>query len=307
MRILFAGTPEVALPSLKRLLADGHDVAAVLTRAPAPVGRKRILTPSAVGEYAESVGIPVLTPSTLKDEQINQQIRELAPQAVAVVAYGLLIPESLLTVPTHGWINLHFSLLPSWRGAAPVQYAIAGGDDITGASTFRIEKGLDTGPVLGQLTEEIHENDTAGDLLERLSLSGADLLSRTLELLASGRAQAIPQRGDVSLAPTITTADAQVNWENPAVAIDRQIRAHTPAPGAWTTLNGARAKLGPVRLRPDVTDLAPGEIRGTVVGTGSHGVELGRISPPGKKEMDAAAWSRGARLPEGTRFEWKES
>lgn len=302
MRILFAGTPETAVPSLRRLVADGHDVAAVLTRAPARAGRKHKLVQSAVHDAAESLGLPVLTPRTLKDPEVQTQIRELDADAVAVVAYGLIVPRTLLDTP---WINLHFSLLPAWRGAAPVQYAIWHGDNITGASTFRIEEGLDTGPVYGALTEEIHSDDTSGELLGRLAESGAELLSRTFALLESGAAIAQPQDGDATFAHMIHPADAQIAWSHPAVAIDRQIRAHTPEPGPWTALEGARVKVGPVSLAPDVTDLAPGEIRDGFVGTGSHAVRLGTVAPAGKRTMDARDWLRGARLTPGTRFEEK--
>ena len=303
MRILFSGTPDTAIPSLHHLIADGHEVAAVLTRAPARAGRRHKLVPSAVHEAAEELGLPVLTPATLRDEDIQEQIKELAPDAVAVVAYGLLVPPSLLDVPTHGWINLHFSVLPAWRGAAPVQYAIWQGDDVTGASTFRLEKGLDTGPVFDVMTEPIHPTDTSGDLLARLAISGAELLSHTFAALENGSAASHPQEGEPSLAPTITTREAQVDWRSPALLVDRQIRAHTPAPGAWTTLGGNRVKLGPVTLAPDGEPLAPGEIRNGFVGTGTHPIRLGWVAPAGKKAMDARDWLRGARLPEGTHFD----
>ncbi len=299
MRILFAGTPETAVPSLNRLVSDGHDVAAVLTRAPARAGRKHQLVQSDIHNTAQKLGLPVLTPHTLKDPAVREQIAELNVEAVAVVAYGLLVPKELLGIP---WINLHFSLLPCWRGAAPVQYAIWHGDDLTGASTFRIEEGLDTGPVYGTLTETIGPNDTSGDLLARLATSGAELLSRTIALLEAGRATAQPQSGEPSYAPMIHPPEAQVEWNHPAVAIDRQIRAHTPDPGPWTTLGGSRVKLGPASLVPEVTDLAPGELRDGLVGTGSHALRLGTVAPAGKRAMPAQDWLRGARLAQGTRF-----
>lgn len=308
MRILFAGTPEAAAPSLYRLIADGHEVLAVLTRAPAPAGRRHKLVPSAIHQAAEELGLPVLTPTTLRDEEVQERIKELAPDAVAVVAYGLLVPPSLLDVPTHGWINLHFSVLPAWRGAAPVQYAVWRGDDLTGASTFRLEKGLDTGPVFGVMNEFIGLTDTSGDLLERLAVSGADLLSRTFAALEDGSAAPQPQEGVPTFAPSITTREAQVDWSAPAFAVNRQIRAHTPAPGAWTMLGGNRVKLGPVTLDPDraFPALAPGEIKDGFVGTGSYPVQLGWVAPAGKKAMDARDWLRGARLSSGSRFDMPE-
>ena len=305
MRILFAGTPETAVPSLRRLIADDHEVVAVLTRAPARAGRRHKLIQSSVHIAADELGIPVFTPATLKDQHIQRQIKDLAPEAIAVVAYGLLVPEALLDVPSHGWINLHFSVLPAWRGAAPVQYAIWHGDDVTGASTFRLEKGLDTGPVLGVVTEPIRAQDTSGELLGRLSLSGAELLSRTFMLLEHGEAVAQSQQGEPTFAPTIKTPEAQVDWTLPAIAIDRQIRAHTPTPGAWTVLDGSRVKLGPVSPASDQPVLAPGEIKDGFVGTGSHPIRLGWVAPAGKRAMDAGDWLRGARLAEGSRFETK--
>ncbi len=306
MRIIFAGTPDTAVPSLERLLAAGHDVVAVLTRAPARAGRSHTLRKSAVHEAADLRGITVFTPTTLRDPAIQESITALDVEAVAVVAYGLLVPPELLNVPRHGWVNLHFSLLPLWRGAAPVQYSIAAGDDVTGASTFRLEAGLDTGPVYGSTTEVIRPADTAGELLARLALSGAELLARTFSLIEAGKAAPVDQTGEPSYAPTIKVADAQVNWEHPAIAIDRQIRAHTPAPGAWTLLDDARVKIGPVALAPEVSDLLPGEIRDGYVGTGSHAIRLGTVAPAGKKAMNARDWLRGARLAPGTRLTSKE-
>ena len=309
MRILFAGTPEVAIPSLTRLIDDGHEVLAVLTRAPARAGRKHRLVPSPVHAFAEERGIDVLTPSTLRNEEVQASIKALAPEAVAVVAYGMLVPPALLEVPAHGWINLHFSLLPAWRGAAPVQYSIAAGDDITGASTFLLEAGLDTGPVFGQLTEPIGPRDTSDDLLGRLSVSGAELLSRTFALIEAGEAAPVAQEGEVSLAPTISVQDAKVDWTMPAIAIDRRIRAHTSAPGAWTTLEGLRVKLGPVLPVADGPQLAPGQIapgKRVLVGTGSTPVALSWVMPAGKKRMEADAWARGARLAADARFGGEE-
>ena len=306
MKILFAGTPATAVPSLHALVAAGHDVAAVLTRAPARAGRRHQLVPSAVHTAAEDMGIPVLTPATLKDPDIQAQIADLAPAAIAVVAYGLLVPKALLEVPTHGWINLHFSLLPAWRGAAPVQSAIAAGDPMTGACTFRIEAGLDTGPIFDRLKEPVTPTDTSGELLERLSHSGADLLVTTFARLEAGTAIATAQEGTPSYAPQITTADAHVRWNAQASEIDRLSRAHTPQPGPWTSLNGIRVKLGPLVAHPDITDLEPGQIHAgktALVGTGKGAVELTTVAPAGKKAMNAADWLRGARLTEPARFD----
>ena len=309
MRVLFAGTPAVAVPSLNALLEAGFDVVAVLTRPDAPLGRKRTLTPSPVAARAEELGLPVIRAAKIDDDAVAA-IRAANPEVAAIVAYGGLIPERALTIPEHGWINLHFSLLPAWRGAAPVQHAVINGDDVTGASTFLLEKGLDTGPVYGRLTETVSPDDTSGALLERLSHSGAVLLAQTLSAIQTGAAHAVPQSGDVTLAPKLTIDDARVNWNQPALAIRRRINGVTPEPGAWTTWDGARFKIGAAVLRPDITDLAPGQVRfagGTqaaaVVGTGSSGLELLQVQPAGKKMMPGADWARGLANREDVVFE----
>ncbi|MFE5309048.1 methionyl-tRNA formyltransferase [Isoptericola sp. NPDC056605] len=308
MRLLFAGTPDPAVPSLRALLASRHEVVGVLTRADAPAGRGRRLVPSPVRLAAEEAGIPVLTDRP-RGEEFLSVLRELDVDAAPVVAYGHLLRPDVLAVPRLGWVNLHFSVLPAWRGAAPVQHAVLAGDEVTGATTFLLDEGMDTGPVLGTATETIRPRDTSGDLLGRLATSGAELLVATLDALEDGTLapQAQPPDG-VSLAPKVTTDDARVRWDDPALAVDRRVRAVTPAPGAWTTLPptsgldaapGARLGLGPVTPRPDVTDLAPGEVRAgkkeVLVGTATHAVALGHVQPVGKKPMPAADWARGAR------------
>ena len=306
MRVLFAGTPAVAVPSLNALVEAGFDVVAVLTRPDAPIGRKRVLTPSPVAARAAELGIDVIRASRV-DAEATARIAEAAPDVAAIVAYGGLVPPAALGIPRHGWVNLHFSLLPAWRGAAPVQRAVMAGDDLTGAVTFQLEEGLDTGPVFGTLTETVGQEDTAGELLERLSRSGAVLLAQTLSAIQAGKASAVPQSGDVSLASKLTLEDGRLNWTHPALAISRQARGVTPEPGAWTLLAGQRVKLEPVRLRSDVDGLAPGAVslhgKSVLVGTGSHAVELTRIQPAGKKMMSAADWARGLASLEGVVFE----
>ncbi|SDW84938.1 methionyl-tRNA formyltransferase [Arthrobacter sp. yr096] len=306
MRVLFAGTPAVAVPSLDALLKAGFDVVAVLTRPDAPLGRKRVMTPSPVAARAGELGIDVIRAAKV-DADTTARIAEFAPDVAAIVAYGGIVPRAALGVPTYGWVNLHFSLLPAWRGAAPVQRSIIAGDDVTGAATFQLEEGLDTGPVFGTLTETVRPEDTAGDLLERLSISGAVLLSQTLSAIDAGQAAPQPQTGEVSLAPKLTLEDGRMDWQQPALALNRRARGVTPEPGAWTTLEGQRIKLEPVELRPEVKDLAPGTIRidgkSVLVGTGSHAVELGRIQPAGKKMMSSADWARGLAAPERVVFE----
>jgi len=276
----------------------------VLTRPDAASGRRGKPAPSPVARFALDAGIPVLRPSRPNDEEFVAELRDLAPDCCAVVAYGALLRDGLLGVPRLGWVNLHFSLLPAWRGAAPVQAAIAAGDEVTGATTFLIEPSLDSGPVFGVVTETVRPTDTAGDLLDRLSISGAMLLERTMDGIADGSLTAVPQPADgVTVAPKITVEEARVRWDLPAQVVDRRIRAVTPNPGAWTMIGDLRIKVGPVSLTQDEQDpLPPGMIRvdrqGVHVGTSSDPVLLGEIQPPGKKPMKAADWARGARLDE---------
>lgn len=308
MRIVFAGTPDTALPSLQRLIdSPRHDVVAVLTRPDAASGRRGSPQPSPVARLALDHGIPVLRPAQPNAPESVAELAELAPECCPVVAYGALLRDALLEVPAHGWVNLHFSLLPAWRGAAPVQAAIAAGDEVTGATTFRIEPELDSGPVYGVATETIRADDTAGELLARLAVSGAELLAATLDGIADGALHAVPQPHDgVSYAPKISVDDARVRWDLPAAVIDRRIRAVTPNPGSWTMIGDLRVRVGPVGLADDgPAGLSPGDIhidrRHVWVGTGSVPVRLGKIQPPGKKLMDAADWARGARLDAGMR------
>ncbi|UVE95510.1 methionyl-tRNA formyltransferase [Dietzia sp. B32] len=309
MRLVFAGTPEVAVPSLRALLDSDHEVVAVISRPDARTGRGRGLSRSPVAAAADAAGLDVLTPPNARDPEFAERLLELAPDAVPVVAYGHLVPRPVLDIPAQGWINLHFSLLPAWRGAAPVNAAIAAGDEVTGATTFLLDEGMDTGPVLGTMTETVRPRDTAGDLLGRLAVSGAGLLTATLDGLEAGELRAVPQPADgASHAPKLTVDDARVRWSDPALAVDRHIRSVTPAPGAWTTLGGERVKIGSARPAEDApADLGPGRIawdkRSFLVGTATTPLALGTIQPPGKKMMNALDWVRGARLDEGAVFE----
>ncbi len=307
MRLAFAGTPQAAVPALRALIdSPRHEVVAVVTRPPARAGRGRREASSPVADVAAAAGIPVLTPQRPGEPEFLARLAELAVEACPVVAYGALLPAAALAVPAHGWVNLHFSLLPAWRGAAPVQHAILHGDEITGASTFRIETGLDTGPVFGVVTEAIRPDDTSGSLLERLATSGATLLRATMDGIADGSLVPRPQPGDgVSIAGKITPADVRVDWSAPAVHVDRLIRAGTPEPGPWSTLRGERLKLGPVRLRA-TSALAPGELlterSAVAVGTATNDVELSTVQAPGKRPVPAPDWARGARLTAGERL-----
>jgi len=308
MRCVFAGTPQTAVPALDALLASRHEVAAVLTRPDAPAGRGhkadhgRKIGSSPVARRAAAAGLEVLTPARARDPEFLSRLREIGPDCCPMAAYGALIPQAALDLPARGWVNLHFSLLPAWRGAAPVQHAILHGDDVTGASTFRVVAELDAGPVYGVVTEQVRPGDTTGDLLERLARSGAELIVATLDGIEEGTIEAVPQPAEgVSFAPKITPADARVNWKLPAYAIDRLIRACTPDPGAWAEHEGARLKLGPVSAAAlaDVPDLAPGELligrHDVLAGTGSQPVRLGQVQAEGKRRMTAPDWARGLR------------
>ena len=291
MRIAFAGTPLAAVPTLTALLASEHDVAFVVTRPDAPAGRGRALMASPVAAAAGVSGVPVLKTAHLSEHKAK--FAEV--DCVIVVAFGAMVPRDLLTVPEHGWINVHFSLLPQWRGAAPVQYALLSGDEFTGVTTFQIDEGLDTGPVLAYLTTPIKPSETASELLDRLSIEGAQLALATLSGISNGSILPLHQPIDgISLAPKISVADARVRWNEPALAIERRIRVVTKEPGAWTMFGETRIKLNPVSVSPLVTDLAPGvvELRDgkVLVGTGSHAVALSEVHEAGRNITPAKVW-----------------
>lgn len=291
MRIAFAGTPESAIAPLATLLASHHVVEFVVTRPDAPTGRGRVMTPSPVAVFAAEHDVRII-----KTSQLAEHAHEFdGLDAVVVVAFGGMVPAKLLNVPHHGWINLHFSLLPTWRGAAPVQYAILSGDDHTGVTAFRIDEGLDTGPVLGQVSTDLGTQETAGELLERLTEYGTTLMLQVLDGVESGQVFAAPQSAhNVSHAPKVTKDDARIVWEHPALAVARRIRAVTPAPGAWTMAGEDRIKIAPVVLRADISDLAPGQVQlrdgAVLVGTGTHAVELVAVQRPGKTMNEPQSW-----------------
>lgn len=307
MRLVFAGTPEPAVPALRALLDSAeHEVLAVVTRPDAPGRRGKKLVRSPVGALADERGIEVLTPQRASDPAFLDRLRELAPDCCPVVAYGALLREEALAIPKHGWINLHFSILPAWRGAAPVQAAIRHGDEITGASTFRIVPELDAGDVYGHVTEEIRDTDTAGDLLERLSHSGAELLKRTMDGVEDGTLTPVPQPDEgVSYAAKVTVDDAKVDFGQPARAVDRLIRSVTPDPGAWAHFGAERIKLGPVSIVDE--ELPAGEIaverKRVLVGTATRAVQLGEVQAQGRKRMAATDWARGTHIERGDRLQ----
>lgn len=294
MRIVFAGSPAAAVPSLRALAGSEHEVVAVLTREDSPFGRKRILTPTPVAAAAEELGLPVVKANRLGP--VAGRLMALEAELGVIVAYGGLLREPLLSAPRHGWINLHFSLLPRWRGAAPVQRAIMAGDDVTGASVFQLVEELDAGPVFGRLTQSIGRNETAGHLLESLADAGSGLLLGVVDAIAAGNARAEDQVGDTTLAPKLGIEDGRIDWAVGADAVHARIRGTTPEPGAFTTVDGQRLKVLEAAIARDRAGLEPGRLRfegGVLVGTATHPVELLIVQPAGKRAMAAADWWRG--------------
>ena len=296
LRLVFAGSPAAAVPSLAALAESSHDVVAAITRADSPQGRRGVLTPTPVAVEAERLGIPVIRANRLAGEPTDA-VQQLQPDLGVIVAYGGLVREPLLSTPRLGWINLHFSLLPRWRGAAPVQRAIIAGDDITGATVFQLVPELDAGDIFGRMTAPIGAHQTAGNLLDSLADSGAELLLRVVDALADGTARAEAQQGDVTLAPKLTLEDGRIDWTLPAEAVHALIRGVTPEPGAFTTVDESRVKVLDAVIARDVPPLAPGafaqEGRAVLVGTGSQPIELLRVHPAGRNAMDAGSWWRG--------------
>lgn len=311
MRILFAGTPEAAVPSLRALIGSPHEVVGVLTRPDAPVGRGRALHPSPVRVVAEEARVPVLTPRGLKSAEVQQHLRDLQADLAVVVAYGVIIPSAALDIPRHGWVNLHFSLLPAWRGAAPAQRAVLAGQETTGLSIFRIEAGLDTGPVVSTSEVAIGPHETSGQLLERMATLGADALVAAASAIGDGTATFTPQDDEgATYAQKLTPAQAHVDWTAPAEDVDALIRGMSPDPGAWTTWNGGRFKLlgtEETRSGDAPSSLPPGQLQASrkqlVVGTGTVPVAISTVAPAGKKPMRAADWARGAHLTAGSAFD----
>jgi len=300
MRLVFAGTPEAAVPSLRVLAASVHEVVLVVTRPDAPLGRKRVLTPSPVAQASAELGLPVLRTARL-DAAATAEITATEPELGVIVAYGGLVREPLLSAPAHGWINLHFSLLPRWRGAAPVQHALIAGDDETGASVFRLVPELDAGDVYGERRQPVRAEATAGDVLGALAQDGAELLHEVVDAIAAGEARATPQSGEPTYAPKLTIADGALDFTLPAAAVLARLRGVTPEPGAFTTVGGARVKILAAHEAADA-DAGPeaGRIalagRDVLIGTATHPVVLDRVQPAGRGPMAAADWWRGVRV-----------
>jgi methionyl-tRNA formyltransferase len=297
MRLIFAGTPDAAVPSLDALAASDHEIVRVVTRPPAPLGRKRVLTPSPVDARAQELGLPVLRANRLRGDE-TAELTALDADLAVIVAYGALVAEPLLSAPRLGWINLHFSLLPRWRGAAPVQRALIAGETTTGVDVFQLEAGLDTGPVLASEAVPVGALETAGNLLARLSTLGAGLLAATVDRLADGTAVAVPQEGEPTLAPKLTLVDGRLDWTEPADRVFARLRGCTPEPGAWTTAGEKRLKVleaAPAREAPALDPGAVVLVAGRVLaGCADGALELVRVQPEGRGAMLADAWLRGA-------------
>lgn len=303
MRLVFAGTPAVAVPTLRALAAD-HEIVAVITRPDAPLGRKRVLTPSPVAAAAAMLGLPILKTSRL-DEDATAHISTLNADLGVIVAYGGIVREPLLSTPRHGWINLHFSLLPAWRGAAPVQRALIAGDRELGVSVFQLVPALDAGDVFALRTVDVPVDATADVALELLASAGAGVTEEVVSGIADGTAEATPQQGQVSLAPKLTLEDGALDWTQPVTAVHARYRGVTPEPGAHTTVDGARLKILAARVAADAPALAPGELTGTrtavLIGCAEGALEVTRVQPAGKGAMNAADWWRGLRAGENVR------
>jgi methionyl-tRNA formyltransferase len=303
MRLVFAGTPSAAVPTLRRLAAE-HDIAAVVTRPDAPLGRKRVLTPSPVAQAAADLGLPIIKAARLDDEA-TAAITALQPELGVIVAYGGLVREPLLSAPVKGWINLHFSLLPQWRGAAPVQRALIAGDAQLGASVFQLVPALDAGDVFATRVVDVAPGATADAALATLAIDGAQLTSEVVEAIADGTAHAVPQHGEPSLAPKLTLDDGLLDWSQPLAQVFARFRGVTPEPGAHTTVDGLRVKVLEAAPSSDPAALEPGEIAATkttlLIGTGSTPLSVTRVQPAGKGAMNAVDWWRGQRDTEGLR------
>ena len=299
MRVVFAGTPDVAVPTLRRLAEGPHEVVAVVTRPDAPQGRKRVLTPSPVAVAAGELRLPIIKAARL-DESATEQIVATKPEVGVIVAYGALVREPLLSAPDHGWMNLHFSLLPRWRGAAPVQRALIAGEQALGACVFALVSELDAGDVYGRLEYEPPAMATAGDVLDALAHRGAYLVEDVVDAVADGSARALPQSGEVTLAPKLTIDDGRLEWDLPADSVLARWRGVTPEPGAFTTVAGTRVKILTAGPAAHAGGLAPGRIAqegaDVLIGTADDPIAVERVQPAGKGAMAAADWWRGLRI-----------
>lgn len=305
MRIVFMGTPDFAVPCLQRLLEDGHEVPAVFTQPDKPVGRHAVLTPPPVKQLALSHGIPVYQPTKMRDGTAAALLRELAPDCLVVVAYGRILPQEILDVPPRGCVNIHGSLLPRYRGAAPIQWSVIRGETVTGVTSMFMDAGMDTGDIIDTLTTPIGENETAGELFERLAPLGARLLSTTLAAIADGTVTRRPQNdAEATMAPMLEKAMGRLDLTRPAQELHNQVRGMNPWPGAFCTVGGKTLKIHETRVAAGSG--APGTLLcadPVTVACGEGALQLVTVQPEGKPRMAAEAWLRGARLPQGARLE----
>ena len=307
MRLAFLGTPDISAACLSDLVQAGHEIAMVYSQPPAPRGRGQDLKPSATHAMALSLGLEVRTPVSMRDPQVIAEFAALKLDAAVVVAFGQILPTALLDAPKLGSFNLHASLLPRWRGAAPIQRAIMAGDAQSGVQVMRMTEGLDEGPILAGTVLDISPLDTAGSLHDRMMAAGADLLVTTLNDIAAGRAIETPQAAEgATYAKKIRTKEARLNWEKPAVDLDRKIRGLSPFPGAWFEF---ATEKGPVRVkvllsRVEDGDGSPGDVLddALLVATGSGAVRLLKVQREGKGAQDAEVFLRGTTVNPGTRF-----
>lgn len=313
VKVVFMGTPDFAVPALNVLLAEGYDVVAVVSQPDRPKGRKRILTPPPVKVEAEKHGIPVLQPEKMRSPESVAALAAFEPDLIVTAAYGQILPKSVLALPKHGCINVHASLLPKYRGGAPIQHSILKGEAVTGVTIMYMAEGLDTGDMLAVTEVPITDGDTGGSMFEKLSAAGAELLKRTLPELLSGKLQAVPQNhAEATIAPNIKREDELLRWDKTAIELFNQIRGLNPWPVAFTTLNGEVFKVWS-SLKPSEAsqgqagkaDAVPGTVlqlsdAGMEVQTGGGTLWLTVVQPAGKKAMDVAQFRRGAALPSGT-------
>ncbi len=313
MRIVFMGTPDFAVPSLKLLIEQQYQVVAVVTQPDRPKGRKKTLTPPPVKEAAMAFGLPVLQPERMRSPEAIEELAAYKPDLIVTAAYGQILPKAVLDLPVHGCINVHGSLLPKYRGGAPIQRAVMNGEAATGVTIMYMAEGLDTGDMISVCELPILEEDTSGTMFEKLSIAGAELLGKTLPALLAGELTATPQNHEeASYAPNLNRQDEQIDWSKPARALYNQVRGLSPMAGAFTYLGEEVFKIWACTVKSDKNNTVGGAIQaGTIIAAGSDGIVvqtgedklvLHEIQPAGKCRMAVSEWMKGARLEPGTCF-----
>lgn len=299
LNVVFMGTPDFAVPSLAEIVANGHTVLRVYTQPPRKAGRGQLLTKSPVHQFAEIMGLPVETPESFRKPSVIDGLEALNADVACVVAYGQILPQRALDAPREGCLNLHASLLPRWRGAAPVQRAIMAGDAQTGAQIMQMAKGLDTGDILLSETVEIRDTDTAGSLFERLARTGSEMWPRVLGAVERGATTPTPQQGEPTYAHKIDKVEARIDWSKSSAELDCLIRGLSPFPGAWCEIGGRRVKIH--MARPEEGSGKPGDVLddALLIACGSGALRLLTVQPAGKGKMAADAFNQGAQLAKG--------